>query len=119
MALKLLPLEVWVFQLSEAGRERHAICFPVLHFNSFLKDEMQIKTSPCEDRFIAVKTPVSGCTLRPTQERISLFTWHQKKGCAWRARRTVCSPSVLLTVPEDRLVSIIITVPGRALLAVD
>lgn len=28
---------------------------------SFLKDEMQLKMSPCEDRSIAVNIPVSGC----------------------------------------------------------
>lgn len=85
---------------------------------SFLKDEMQIKMSPCEDRFIPINIPVSGCTLQPTQEIISSFTANQKKGCAQRARHMVCSPSILLTVPKDRPVRITVTVPGRALRAV-
>lgn len=48
---------------------------------SFLKDEMQLKMSPCEDRSIAVNIPVSGCILQVPQEFPFIYCPSKERLC--------------------------------------
>lgn len=61
------------------GRKGVTFAFQFSISISFLKDEMQLKMSPCEDRSIAVNIPVSGWLLQVSRERTSLHLLPTKR----------------------------------------
>lgn len=98
MALKLFPLEVWVFQPPEAGRKGCAICFPVFNFiskgwNAIKNVSMWRQVHSCEHP--CVRLHITGTT------RISLHLLPIKRK-AGHGDRGSLSASLLYSSPYQR-----------------